>query len=194
MANFSTQKVVSVLPDPLTPDTLYLVRVGDGFDFYCSDTTGSIAHKINASDLDPSQFATTAQGALADTALQPESIGVTVQGYSLNTVIDADYSTVKSTALSATQPGDLSAVATTGAYADLSGLPTLGTAAATASTDYATAAQGALANTATQPGDNISTLTNDAGYLTDNTIGIVFDGGTSSTTYYPITIDLGGVS
>ena len=39
----------------------------------------------------------------------------------------------------------------TGAYADLSGKPTLGTAAATASTDYATAAQGAKADTALQP-------------------------------------------
>lgn len=36
----------------------------------------------------------------------------------------------------------LATVATTGAYADLSGKPTLGTAAATASTDYAPAAQG----------------------------------------------------
>jgi len=42
----------------------------------------------------------------------------------------------------------------------------LGTAATTASTDYATAAQGTLADSATQPGDNISTLTNDAGYST----------------------------
>jgi hypothetical protein len=33
--------------------------------------------------------------------------------------------------------------------------------------DYATAAQGALASTALQPGDNISDLTNDAGYITD---------------------------
>ena len=38
-----------------------------------------------------------------------------------------------------------------GAYADLTGKPTLGTAAATASTDYATAAQGAKADTALQP-------------------------------------------
>lgn len=38
-----------------------------------------------------------------------------------------------------------------GAYADLSGKPTLGTAAATAATDYATAAQGAKADTALQP-------------------------------------------
>lgn len=37
-----------------------------------------------------------------------------------------------------------------GDYADLTGKPTLGTAAATAATDYATAAQGAKANTALQ--------------------------------------------
>ena len=61
----------------------------------------------------------------------------------------------------------LHAVATSGAYADLSGRPTsfsgdyddltnkptLGTAAATAATAYATAAQGTLADSATQPGD-----------------------------------------
>jgi hypothetical protein len=51
--------------------------------------------------------------------------------------------------------GDLTGTPTlfSGAYADLTGKPTLGTAAATASTDYATAAQGALAASATQPGD-----------------------------------------
>ena len=65
-------------------------------------------------------------------------------------------------AASATQPGDLSTVATSGAYNDLSGKPTLfsgdyddlsnkptlGTAAATATTAYATAAQGTLATNA----------------------------------------------
>ena len=45
----------------------------------------------------------------------------------------------------------------------------LGSAATTASTDYATAAQGSLADSATQPGDNVSTLTNDSGYLTSTT-------------------------
>ena len=53
-----------------------------------------------------------------------------------------------------------------GAYADLTGKPTLGTAAATDATDYATAAQGSLADSATQPGDNVSTLNNDSGYIT----------------------------
>lgn len=40
---------------------------------------------------------------------------------------------------SAVQPGDLATVATTGAYSDLSGTPTLGTAAAAATTDFAPA-------------------------------------------------------
>jgi len=46
------------------------------------------------------------------------------------------------TGLPATGVTGLATVATTGAYGDLSGRPTLGTAAATASTDYAPAAQG----------------------------------------------------
>ena len=38
--------------------------------------------------------------------------------------------------------------------------------------DYATAAQGALADTATQPGDNVSTLTNDAAYVPSDPTGV----------------------
>ena len=41
----------------------------------------------------------------------------------------------------------------------------LGTAATSDTTDFATAAQGTLASTATQPGANISTLTNDSGFV-----------------------------
>jgi len=51
----------------------------------------------------------------------------------------------------------------------------LGTAATTASTDYATATQGSTADTATQPGDNVSTLTNDSGYITGVTAGELGD-------------------
>ena len=64
----------------------------------------------------------------------------------------------------------------------------LGTAATTASTDYATAAQGALADTAIQPNDDISALTNDAGYTTNvgDITGVtagsgISGGGTSGT-------------
>jgi len=51
----------------------------------------------------------------------------------------------------------------------------LGTAATTASTAYATAAQGTLADSAIQPSDNISTLTNDSGYLTTLATGDLSD-------------------
>ena len=64
----------------------------------------------------------------------------------------------------------LATVATTGAYGDLTGTPTLGTAAATASTDYATAAQGATADTNNTDIDDIYTalnaIGNDAGITT----------------------------
>lgn len=64
----------------------------------------------------------------------------------------------------------------------------LGTAATTASTDYATAAQGSLADSALQSGDNVSALTNDAGYTTNvgDITGVtagsgITGGGTSGT-------------
>ena len=92
-----------------------------------------------------------------------------------------DYATAAqgTLAASATQPGDLATVATSGAYANLSGLPTLGTAAATASTAYATAAQGTLAASALQ-----STSTLDATKLSGdlpaisgaNLTGVGFEG------------------
>lgn len=56
----------------------------------------------------------------------------------------------------------LATVATSGAYGDLSGRPTLGTAAATDSTAYATAAQGATADSAVQPGDLATVATSGA--------------------------------
>ncbi|MBN9074281.1 MAG: hypothetical protein J0H34_22315 [Rhizobiales bacterium] len=62
----------------------------------------------------------------------------------------------------AIQPNDLATVATSGAYADLSGKPALGTAAAQNSTAFATAAQGAKADTAVQPGSLAAVATSGA--------------------------------
>lgn len=53
----------------------------------------------------------------------------------------------------------LAAVATSGAYNDLSGKPTLGTAAAQNTSAFATAAQGTTADSALQPAGNGSSLT-----------------------------------
>jgi hypothetical protein len=69
---------------------------------------------------------------------------------------------------SATQPGDLATVATSGDYDDLSNKPTLGTAAAEDVGYFATAAQGTLADSAVQPGD-LATVATTGSYndLTD---------------------------
>jgi hypothetical protein len=76
----------------------------------------------------------------------------------------------------------------------------LGSAATANTGDFATAAQGLLADSATQPGDNISTLTNDAGYTTNagTVTSVDVSGGSTglTTTDGPITtngtITLGG--
>ena len=52
-------------------------------------SVGAIAVRVNT--IDENHFATAAQGALADSALQSSDIGVSVQGYSANTVIDGSY-------------------------------------------------------------------------------------------------------
>jgi hypothetical protein len=81
-------------------------------DWNASSGDGAILNKPalgSAAAAATTDFATAAQGGLADTAVQP---------------------------------GALSAVATSGAYGDLSGRPTLGTAAAAATTDFAPAAEG----------------------------------------------------
>jgi hypothetical protein len=57
-------------------------------------------------------------------------------------------------------------------YNSLINLPTLGTAASTAATDYATAAQGVLADSAIQAGANLSIFNNDAGFITGAAIPV----------------------
>ena len=114
-----------------------------------SDVADAAASRTNlglgtAATTASTDYATAAQGALADSATQPGD---------LSTVATSGaYSDLSGTP-SPFDPNTLATVATTGAYSDLSGTPTLGTAASTAATDYATAAQGVLADTATQPGD-----------------------------------------
>lgn len=77
----------------------------------------------SAAATDATDYATAAQGALADTALQPAAVGVSVQGYDANTVVDADYATVQSGAAAGTTAVQASADAIT-----VTTLPTDGTA------------------------------------------------------------------
>ena len=91
------------------------------------DGAGTITLDVDAADFDPAGSAAAAEAAAIAAS------ATTAQGALADT---------------ATQPGDLATVATSGAYVDLSGTPTLGTAATTASADYATAAQGSTADAA----------------------------------------------
>lgn len=51
MAIVKQSKVIAQLPSVLEPDCLYYVRVGQGFDLYLTDHTGSIAYKSNVDDI-----------------------------------------------------------------------------------------------------------------------------------------------
>jgi hypothetical protein len=44
------RKEVAALPATLTPNTIYVVRSGLGFDLHISDSTGLIAHRLNNTD------------------------------------------------------------------------------------------------------------------------------------------------
>lgn len=64
MTQFKAFKVISSVPTQVDPNTLYFVRVGAGFDLYCSDTTGGIAFKIN--DPTPPNVTTKFAAAIGD--------------------------------------------------------------------------------------------------------------------------------
>lgn len=83
-------------------------------------------------------FASAAQGATADSAVQPGDLAAVA--------LSGAYSDLTGTP-------SLATVATTGAYSDLTGEPALGTASTHAATDFATAAQGTKADSALQSAD-----------------------------------------
>ena len=81
---------------------------------------------------------------------------------------------------------DLSEVAVSGDYDDLINKPTLGSAAATDSTDYATAAQGNLADTAVQPG-SLATVATSGNYNDLNSKPTLFSGSYNDLSNKPST-------
>ena len=146
----------------LLPETV-LCRILAAFHYswFCrNESPGQVGDVVLA----PGDVVTNVQGSKADTALQPADINVTVQPYDVNTVIDALYVRTERSFTNAehTKLANIEAGAEVNVQADWNATtgdalilnkPTLGTAAATNSTAYATAVQGALANSALQSGD-----------------------------------------
>lgn len=107
---------------------------------------------------DAGSYATAAQGSLADSAVQPADLASVATSGAYGDL--SGLPTLGTAAAAAT--GDFAAAVHTHAYSSLTGLPTLGTAASTDATAYATAAQGSLADSATQPGDLATVATSGA--------------------------------
>ena len=141
-----------------------------------------------AAATDSTDYATAAQGAKADTAVQPTAIGVTIQPFNANTVVDSayvhtdnNYTSTEKSKLAGIQAGaevnvNADWTATTGDAVILN-KPTLGTAAATDASAYATAAQGAKADTAVQPA-SLATVATSGNYNDLTNKPAPFDPGT----------------
>ena len=153
---------VDALPAILTPSTIYFVENGDGTATQyvtgqdgVARLTGGSSASVDWADL------TGVPGSFPPDAHTQAISTITGLQAALDGKATAAHGVLAGTAL---QPGDslpwadisgapaFATVAISGAYADLTGTPTLGTAAAAAATDFATSAQGALADTASQPG------------------------------------------
>ena len=150
-----------------------------------SDLTNVVTARTNlglgtAATTSSTAYATAAQGNKADTALQPSTIGVSVQGYNANTVFDAsyvhtdnNYTTTEKNKLAGIQAG--AEVNVNANWTSISGdsqilnKPTLGTAAAQDVGYFATAAQGTLADNA------LSALTSADGSVAITTTGTTRD-------------------
>lgn len=165
-------------------------KIGDVYNVVETDEnfcwTGTAWDNLG-SNVDLTAYRTSADQDVIDQGLQ-DQINLKANAYSVYTKSEAnellaakqdiinDLQTIRSGAFAgatAVQPGDLATVATSGSYTDLSNRPTLGTAAAEDATAFASAAQGALADTAVQPADisDMETQTHAANtYATQTTV------------------------
>lgn len=125
-------------------------------------------------------------GDLSDVTLTSAAVGEVLR-YNGSQWVDAqlDYSDLSGAPALAT-------VATSGSYTDLSNQPTLGTAAAANTGDFATAAQGATADSAVQPTDSIDVLADVDTTTAAPTNGQVLEW--NGVNWVPATIAAGGVT
>lgn len=51
MSDLKFYKEIGSVPDDFGSDSIYAIRTGPGFDLYMTDTTGSVAYKINSTSV-----------------------------------------------------------------------------------------------------------------------------------------------
>ena len=154
-----------------TVDEVMKVYTGSQWVAAYADVSGALLAVNNLSDLGNAVSARSNLGVAIGTDVQAYSAILAGTTASFTTADETKLDGIE-TAATADQTAQEIATAIDAdatAEATLKSALGLGTAAYTASTAYATAAQGTTADSAIQPGDNVSTLTNDAGYLTSFT-------------------------
>lgn len=133
-------------------DSLAAVEPGDSL----PAQSGNSGKFLTTDGSDPSWADLPGGGDMARATYDPTNVGA--NAFAMDNMVEGDDTKIltaseRSAIAGAAQTTDLAAVATSGDYADLSDTPTLGTAAAAATEDFASATQGALADTAVQPAD-----------------------------------------
>ena len=141
---------------------------------------------------DSSDYATSSQGTLAANAL-PKGGGAMTGAITTNSTFDGRGVATDGTKLDGIEASadvtDATNVTAAGALMD-SEVTNLAEVKAFDSTDYATAAQGTLAASATQPSDNISTLTNDSAFIASAGAPVQSVAGRTGT----VTVDAGDLT
>lgn len=202
------------VPTSLTLDDLGSAALSDASDF-ATAAQGATADSAlqpndNISELTNDSGYIDSSGAPVQTVAGKTGTVTLVKG-DITDFNDADYATAAqgATADSALQPNDnISELNNDSGFIDSSGAPVQTVAGKTGAVtleksditdfndaDYATAAQGATADSALQPSDNISELNNDSGYITPAYLGTsaTVNTGTADTEI-PLNSDLGSAA
>lgn len=143
---------------PSQEDNVGKVLATDGENTYWATVSGggvggavdSVNGQTGTVVLTASDVGAVAEGTLATVATTGSYTDLIDQPTIPAAQVNSDWNSTTGVSQILNKPS-LATVATTGAYSDLTGKPTLGTAAAASTADFATAAQGDLADTAIQP-------------------------------------------
>ena len=154
-----------------TANSQLKVYTGSAWAAAAVDAAGFLQVLNNLSDLGSAATARTNLGLVIGTDVQAYSSVLAATTASFTTADETKLDGIETAATADQTAQEIATAIDADATAEttLKSALGLGTAAYTASTAYATAAQGTLADSSVQPGDNISTLTNDSGYLTSET-------------------------